>query len=89
MKLSRFAVRRPIFTIMGTFIVMILGGVSLGRLPIDLMPDITYPTLSIIMIHPPGVMGSPPPLSWLGPPALATAGPPGARASRKTAVRPP
>jgi HAE1 family hydrophobic/amphiphilic exporter-1 len=32
---------------MVTLIVIILGGVSLIRLPIDLMPDITYPTLSI------------------------------------------
>lgn len=47
MKLSRFAVHRPIFTVMVTLIVAILGGVSLIRLPIDLMPDITYPTLSI------------------------------------------
>jgi len=28
-------------------IVIILGGVSFSRLPIDLMPDITYPTLSL------------------------------------------
>jgi HAE1 family hydrophobic/amphiphilic exporter-1 len=47
MKLTRFAVHRPVFTIMLTLIVIILGGVSLLRLPIDLMPDITYPTLSI------------------------------------------
>jgi HAE1 family hydrophobic/amphiphilic exporter-1 len=32
---------------MTILIVMILGGISLTRLPIDLMPDITYPTLSI------------------------------------------
>ncbi len=47
MKISRLAVRRPIFVIMVTLIVIILGGISLVRLPIDLMPDITYPTLSI------------------------------------------
>jgi HAE1 family hydrophobic/amphiphilic exporter-1 len=47
MKLTRLAVHRPIFTVMLTLIVVILGGVSLMRLPIDLMPDITYPTLSI------------------------------------------
>ena len=47
MKFSRFAVYHPIFTIMCVLIVMILGGISLSRLPIDLMPDITYPTLSI------------------------------------------
>ena len=47
MRVSRFSVRRPIFTIMVTLIVVILGGVSLLRLPVDLMPDITYPTLSV------------------------------------------
>jgi HAE1 family hydrophobic/amphiphilic exporter-1 len=47
MRISRFSVRRPIFTIMVTLIVVVLGGISLVRLPIDLMPDITYPTLSI------------------------------------------
>ncbi len=47
MRLSRFTVHRPIFAVMVTLIVVILGGVSLVRLPIDLMPDITYPTLSI------------------------------------------
>ncbi|HUT04824.1 MAG TPA: efflux RND transporter permease subunit [bacterium] len=47
MKLSRLAVHRPIFVIMVTLIVIILGSISLVRLPIDLMPDITYPTLSI------------------------------------------
>ena len=47
MKLSRFSVHRPVFTIMATLIVIILGLVSLSRIPIDLMPDVTYPTLSI------------------------------------------
>ncbi|MBK5100049.1 MAG: efflux RND transporter permease subunit, partial [Desulfobacteraceae bacterium] len=51
MKLSRFAVHHPIFTIMSVLIVMILGGISLSRLPIDLMPDITYPTLSITTVY--------------------------------------
>jgi len=46
-KISRFSVHRPILTTMVALIVVILGGVSLSRLPIDLMPDITYPTLSI------------------------------------------
>ncbi len=47
MNLTRNAVNRPIFTIMIVLIVIILGGVSLSRLPIDLMPDITSPTISI------------------------------------------
>jgi HAE1 family hydrophobic/amphiphilic exporter-1 len=51
MRLSHFAVRRPIFTIMVMLIVIILGGISFSRLPIDLMPDITYPTLSIVTTY--------------------------------------
>ncbi len=48
MMISRLSIRRPVFTIMAVLIVVLLGLVSLGRLPIDLMPDVTYPTLSII-----------------------------------------
>ena len=47
MNISRFAVNRPVFTVMAVLIIVILGGVALSRLPIDLMPDITYPTLSV------------------------------------------
>ena len=47
MNLPRFAVHRPVLTVMVCLIVIILGSVSFRRLPIDLMPDITYPTLSI------------------------------------------
>jgi len=47
MNISRFSVYRPVFTIMVFLIIIILGGVSLQRLPIDLMPDITIPTLSV------------------------------------------
>jgi len=45
--ISRFSIRRPVLTVMAFLIVIIIGGVSLSRLSIDLMPDITYPTLSI------------------------------------------
>ncbi|NIM59052.1 MAG: MMPL family transporter [Candidatus Aminicenantes bacterium] len=47
MKLTEFSVKHPIFTVMVVLIVIILGAVSLSRLPVDLLPDITYPTLSI------------------------------------------
>ncbi len=47
MKLSQFSVQHPIFTVMIFLIVIILGFISFTRLPIDLMPDITYPTLSV------------------------------------------
>ncbi len=47
MTLPRFAVERPVLTVMVTLIVMILGGISFLRVPIDLMPDVSYPTLSM------------------------------------------
>lgn len=47
MNIGRFSVHRPVFTIMATLIVMLLGMVSLTRLPVDLMPDISFPTLSV------------------------------------------
>ncbi|MBM4081039.1 MAG: efflux RND transporter permease subunit, partial [Planctomycetes bacterium] len=47
MNLAKFSVHRPIFTTMVALIVIILGGISLVRLPIDLLPDITYPTISV------------------------------------------
>jgi HAE1 family hydrophobic/amphiphilic exporter-1 len=52
MRISQFSVHRPIFTIMVVLIVMVLGGISLLRLPIDLMPDITYPTISVSCAYP-------------------------------------
>ena len=47
MKMSEFSVHHPIFTVMIFLIVIILGFIAFTRLPIDLMPDITYPTLSV------------------------------------------
>ncbi len=47
MRISKFSVHRPRFTMMAVLIVVILGAVSLSRLPVDLMPDVSYPTLHV------------------------------------------
>ena len=47
MNLPRFSVHHPVFIVMVSLIVIIMGAISLSRLSIDLMPDITYPTLSV------------------------------------------
>ncbi len=52
MSLSEFSIKRPIFSIMLTLIVLVVGFIALSRLPIDLMPDITYPTLNISTSYP-------------------------------------
>ncbi|MBN2564752.1 MAG: efflux RND transporter permease subunit, partial [Candidatus Eisenbacteria bacterium] len=47
MRISQFSIHRPKLTTMVALIVVVMGVISLRRLPIDLMPDISYPTLSI------------------------------------------
>ena len=48
MSIARGPVNRPILTSIIFLIVIILGIVSLSRLSIDLMPEITYPTISVV-----------------------------------------
>jgi HAE1 family hydrophobic/amphiphilic exporter-1 len=52
MKIPAFAVRHPILTSMVAMIVVILGFIAARRLPLDLMPDISYPVLSISTSYP-------------------------------------
>jgi HAE1 family hydrophobic/amphiphilic exporter-1 len=48
MNIARGPVQRPILTSIIFLIIIILGVISLSRLSIDLMPEITYPTISVI-----------------------------------------
>lgn len=48
MNIARGPVNRPILTFVIFLIIIIVGLVSLYRLSIDLMPEITYPTISVI-----------------------------------------
>lgn len=48
MNISDFSIKRPVFTVMLTLAIIAVGLVSLSRLPIDLMPEITFPTLSVM-----------------------------------------
>jgi HAE1 family hydrophobic/amphiphilic exporter-1 len=45
--LPRASVRRPVFTVMVTLMVVVLGAVALTRLRIDLLPSIELPTLTV------------------------------------------
>ncbi len=47
MNLTQLSISRPIGVTMVLCMVVIFGVVSLYRLPIDLMPDITYPTITV------------------------------------------
>ncbi|MDR1657887.1 MAG: efflux RND transporter permease subunit [Deltaproteobacteria bacterium] len=47
MSVAGASVKRPIFTSMAVLIVVVLGGFSLGRLPLDLMPELTLPIITV------------------------------------------
>ena len=47
MSLSSISVKRPVATIMVFAIIVVIGGLSALRLPIDLLPDITYPVITV------------------------------------------
>ena len=48
MLLPEMGVRRPIFTLMVFIAILVLGGVSLKRLPVDLFPEIEIPSVTVI-----------------------------------------
>ena len=48
MILAHVSVKRPIGVTMIMCIVIIFGAISLYKLPVDLMPDITYPTITVM-----------------------------------------
>ena len=52
MKLARLAVGRPVTMYMFYLAVILLGAVSLRELSVDLLPDISYPRLSVITNYP-------------------------------------
>ncbi|GAW92432.1 efflux RND transporter permease subunit [Calderihabitans maritimus] len=48
MRITDFAVRRPVTVVMVICIVLLLGGISLSRLAIDLYPDIKLPVAAVV-----------------------------------------
>src|SRR5262245_33475742 len=52
MSIPRFAIERPIMMTMISSIVILLGAISLTRLPVDLLPDIQQPTITVRMNYP-------------------------------------
>lgn len=48
MKLTEFAVHRPVTTLMIFAGILLLGIISLSRLPFELMPDISTPAVSVV-----------------------------------------
>src|SRR5262245_54347258 len=47
MSIPRFAIHRPVMMMMLSGVVILLGGISLTRLPVDLLPDISQPSVNV------------------------------------------
>ncbi|MFH1465212.1 MAG: efflux RND transporter permease subunit [Pseudomonadota bacterium] len=52
MNLTDFSVDRPVSITMLVGIVMVVGAIALARLGIDMMPEIDFPTLSVMVRYP-------------------------------------
>ncbi len=52
MSFARTAINRPITMYMICSVIILLGAISLTRLPVDLMPDVTYPSITIRVGYP-------------------------------------
>jgi len=47
MNLPDFSIRRPVTTLMVCLVAILLGGIAFVQIPVDLMPEVVYPTLSV------------------------------------------
>lgn len=52
MTLAALALRRPVTTVAATLALVLLGSVSLGRLPVSLLPDVALPVLTVRTAYP-------------------------------------
>jgi HAE1 family hydrophobic/amphiphilic exporter-1 len=52
MSIPRFAIHRPVTMFMISAVIVLLGAISLIRLPVDLMPDVSFPSLTVRVTYP-------------------------------------
>jgi HAE1 family hydrophobic/amphiphilic exporter-1 len=52
MSLPEFSIKRPVTVFMVALVAILLGGISFLKLPVDLMPEIVYPTISVRAEYP-------------------------------------
>ena len=51
MSIPRLAIHRPVTMFMLSGVIVILGAISLTRLPVDLMPEFGFPTISVTVAY--------------------------------------
>ncbi|MCG6912162.1 MAG: efflux RND transporter permease subunit, partial [Deltaproteobacteria bacterium] len=51
MKLTRFALNRPVTVLMAFAAVALIGLISWNRLPVELLPSLNYPQLTVMTAY--------------------------------------
>ena len=51
MNLAKFALRNPITVLMAVLMVVILGAVSFSKMPVDMFPEITFPSITVATFY--------------------------------------
>ena len=52
MKVSEFSIKRPVFTIVTMFLVIILGAVSFFKIPVTFIPELNPPVAVVVTNYP-------------------------------------
>ncbi len=52
MNLAKFALRNPISILMAVLMAIILGIISFSKLPVDMFPEITFPSITVATFYP-------------------------------------
>ncbi len=52
MSLPEFSIHRPVTVLMGCLVAVLLGGISFMEIPVDLMPETEFPTLTVSAAYP-------------------------------------
>ena len=52
MSIPRLAIHRPVTMFMISFVIVLLGAISLTRLPVDLMPETEFPSITVRVSYP-------------------------------------
>jgi hypothetical protein len=47
MSLPEFSIKRPVTVLMACVIALLLGGIAFVQIPVDLMPETEYPTITV------------------------------------------
>ncbi len=48
MNVTKFSIKRPVFTLVTMFLFLLLGAISLTNIPLKLIPDIEAPIAAIV-----------------------------------------